>query len=199
MFSSPRARTVAAAAFVLLASSSTALAQSCYYPDGSLPTDYEFVPCTGDSVSSCCIPSEGDVCLASGVCYFKSGEYPFRGACTDKSWSSSKCPQYCMNREQSLIPPAHFSSPNSSFASIHLGTITKLTCNVIKSSLVHGKPWSNVAIQNTAALKADQTCRVAMMRALPSRLTSLTSLTTTCLSLAYLQRPSHRRACLTPQ
>lgn len=138
MFSSPQARTVAVV--VLLAASSTAMAQSCYYPDGSLPTDYEYVPCTGDSVSSCCIPSEGDVCLASGACYYKSRNYPFRGACTDKSWTSSKCPQYCMNREQSPIPPAH------------LETIIKFICNVIKSDLVHGKPWLNVVIPNTAAL-----------------------------------------------
>lgn len=133
-------RTPRTAAVVLLAASSTALAQSCYYPDGSLPTDYVYVPCTGDSVSSCCIPSEGDVCLASGACYYKSGNYPFRGACTDKSWSSSKCPKFCMSREQSPIPPAHFSSPYPSFSSIHLKTITKLTCNAIKSSLVDGKP-----------------------------------------------------------
>lgn len=105
MLPSPRARIVAI--FVLFAASSTALAQSCYYPDGSIPKDFEYVPCTGESVSSCCIPKEGDVCLASGLCYYTTGSYPFRGACTDKSWGSSKCPLYCLNREQSPFPPAH--------------------------------------------------------------------------------------------
>ena len=151
MLSSPRVRTVALV--VLLAASSTVLAQSCYYPDGSLPTDYEYVPCTGDTVSSCCIPSEGDLCLASGACYYPKDGYPFRGACTDKTWSSSKCPQYCMDREQPPIPPAH------------LKTIIKLTCNVVKSDVMHGKPWLNVVVPNTAALRAHQTCRAATMRA----------------------------------
>lgn len=150
MLSSPRARTVAV--FVLFSASSTVLAQSCYYPDGSLPTDYVYVPCTGESVSSCCIPSEGDVCLASGLCYYQTGNYPFRGACTDKSWGSSKCPQYCLNREQSPFPPAH------------LKTIIKLTCNVVKRNVMDGMPWLNVVVPNTAALR-HQTWRVATMRA----------------------------------
>lgn len=141
MVFSPRTRT---AAVVLLAASSTALAQSCYYPDGSLPTDYVYVPCTGDSVSSCCIPSEGDVCLASGACYYKSRNYPFRGACTDKSWSSSKCPKFCMNREQSPqsqpAQPSFLESLSLLLFHSSQDPSLKLTCNGIKSSLVDGKP-----------------------------------------------------------
>ncbi|KAH0543609.1 hypothetical protein FGG08_002047 [Glutinoglossum americanum] len=61
-----------------------ASAQNCYYPDGSLATDYHYQLCTGDTYTTCCIPSEGD------------GAYPFRGACTDQSWSSDSCPKFCM-------------------------------------------------------------------------------------------------------
>jgi hypothetical protein len=69
----------------------------CYYPNGSNATDYTYVPCKGGSgVSSCCIPSEGDVCLSNGLCYYDHGSYPFRGACTDKSWKSPSCPTWCI-------------------------------------------------------------------------------------------------------
>ncbi|KAI9856839.1 MAG: hypothetical protein M1824_005212 [Vezdaea acicularis] len=86
--------------FSLLLSStlySTAQAQICYYPNGLVPTDYDYVPCTGDSTSSCCIPSEGDICLSNGLCQFgKDSTYYFRGACTDKTWAKNGgCPSYC--------------------------------------------------------------------------------------------------------
>jgi len=64
---------------------SRTVAQNCYYPDGGLATDYTYQPCVGGGgVSSCCIPSEGDKCLSNGLCYWPSGAYPFRGACTGK-------------------------------------------------------------------------------------------------------------------
>ncbi|OCL13945.1 hypothetical protein AOQ84DRAFT_74884 [Glonium stellatum] len=68
---------------------------SCYYPDGTFPTDYSYEPCTGDQYSSCCIPSEGDQCLSNGLCYYTGGQYAFRGACTDKTWQASQCFQHC--------------------------------------------------------------------------------------------------------
>lgn len=68
---------------------------SCYYPDGTFPTDYSYEPCTGDQYSTCCIPSEGDQCLSNGLCYYPGGEYAFRGACTDKTWQASQCFQHC--------------------------------------------------------------------------------------------------------
>lgn len=68
----------------------------CYYPDGSIPTDYIYVACTNNAVSSCCIPSEGDICQDSGLCYYPPSGSLFRGACTDKTWDSSDCPQVCV-------------------------------------------------------------------------------------------------------
>ena len=41
---------------------------SSYYPDGSFPSDYVYVPCSGDESTSCCIMSEGDQCLSNGTC-----------------------------------------------------------------------------------------------------------------------------------
>ncbi|KAF2491805.1 hypothetical protein BU16DRAFT_542893 [Lophium mytilinum] len=72
-----------------------AISASCYYPDGSFPTDYAYQACTGDQFSSCCIPAEGDLCLSNGLCQFGKGGYFFRGACTDKDWNSPNCLQHC--------------------------------------------------------------------------------------------------------
>src|ERR1700760_657620 len=54
---------------------------TCYYPDGSVANDYAYVPCTGSQYSTCCNPSEGDVCLSNGLCYWQ-GHFPYRAACT---------------------------------------------------------------------------------------------------------------------
>ncbi|KAF2810127.1 uncharacterized protein BDZ99DRAFT_570749 [Mytilinidion resinicola] len=74
---------------------------SCYYPDGTFPTDYIYTPCTGDTYSSCCIASEGDQCLSNGLCEYPGGDYVFRGACTDKTWEAPECFQHCKTGDSS--------------------------------------------------------------------------------------------------
>ncbi|OCK79359.1 hypothetical protein K432DRAFT_405676 [Lepidopterella palustris CBS 459.81] len=74
---------------------STLTAPCSYYPDGSFPQDYTYQACTGDTYSSCCIPSEGDQCMSNGLCFYPGGQYLFRGACTDKTWSAKECFQHC--------------------------------------------------------------------------------------------------------
>lgn len=71
------------------------VAATCYYPDGSVAGTYTWVPCksTG-TASTCCIPSEGDVCMADGLCNWV-GHYYFRGACTDSTWQDPSCAQVC--------------------------------------------------------------------------------------------------------
>lgn len=63
----------------------------CYYPDGSIPTDYVWEPCTGANYSSCCVPSEGDVCQADGLCYYPAENLAYRGTCTDRTWNDPSC------------------------------------------------------------------------------------------------------------
>jgi hypothetical protein len=75
----------------------------CYYPDGSIPTDYDWQPCTGAQYSSCCIPSEGDICQENGLCYFPDEGLDYRGTCTDITWTDPSCPQICVNGE--YFPP----------------------------------------------------------------------------------------------
>lgn len=90
------------------------VAQVCYYPDGTVADDFNYQPCSGASggtYTSCCVPEEGDICLSNGLCYFPSrpprGNYIYRGACTDQSWSNPACAQSCIqdkpNTYESLL------------------------------------------------------------------------------------------------
>ncbi|KAH8590949.1 hypothetical protein B0O99DRAFT_280149 [Bisporella sp. PMI_857] len=63
----------------------------CYYPDGSIPTDYLYEPCTGAEFSTCCIPSEGDICQENGLCWYPLVNATFRGTCTDRTWNDPAC------------------------------------------------------------------------------------------------------------
>lgn len=64
-------------------------AQSCYYPDGT-PTDVD-APCPD---SDLCCPLNWQ-CLSNGLCYDPSNDYYERRTCTDRSWESEDCPNFC--------------------------------------------------------------------------------------------------------
>jgi len=66
---------------VLLCGTHVLSSSQCYYPDGSLATDYPYIPCTGSQFASCCNAAEGDACLSNGLCSWP-GNYPYRAACT---------------------------------------------------------------------------------------------------------------------
>ncbi|KAI9155574.1 hypothetical protein HJFPF1_08160 [Paramyrothecium foliicola] len=76
------------------------VSQVCYYPDGSVAT--EQFPCTNDEGGTFCC-ADGEACLANKLCYFNSTSifddtfrhFNYRGSCTDKSWQSENCPDYC--------------------------------------------------------------------------------------------------------
>ncbi|KAE9366561.1 hypothetical protein N431DRAFT_548403 [Stipitochalara longipes BDJ] len=63
----------------------------CYYPDGSIPTDWVWEPCTGAKYSSCCVPAEGDICQPDGLCYYPDEGITYRGTCTDRTWNDPSC------------------------------------------------------------------------------------------------------------
>ncbi len=63
----------------------------CYYPDGSIPTDHIWEPCTGSKFSSCCVPTEGDICQPDGLCYWPPNQMAYRGACTDRTFKDPSC------------------------------------------------------------------------------------------------------------
>lgn len=70
--------------------------QACYFPDGAVAT--HDTPChtlsTGDGASACC--ADADVCLDNHLCLAQAGgEVISRGSCTDETWESPECSQYC--------------------------------------------------------------------------------------------------------
>ena len=71
-------------------------AQTCYYPDGSVASADSpcHSPSIKDGASACC--NSVDICLNNGLCLSQSGgEMISRGSCTDQSWQSIECSQYC--------------------------------------------------------------------------------------------------------
>ncbi|KAF2683507.1 hypothetical protein K458DRAFT_419104 [Lentithecium fluviatile CBS 122367] len=77
------------------------VAASCYYPDGSFPSDYTYTECSGDGISTCCIQDNGMQCLSNGLCYSEASNYMYRGGCTDKSWQDEGCFQHCKGTSDS--------------------------------------------------------------------------------------------------
>ena len=75
----------------------TIRAQTCYYPDGSV--SHRDTPCRVlpyGQASPCC--GATDICLDNDYCLAQSGpEVVTRGSCTDSSWQSGECPQYCQD------------------------------------------------------------------------------------------------------
>ena len=71
-------------------------AQTCYYPDGTVaPGD---TPCRSPSIgegsSACC--AKAHICLSNSLCLHTDGQEAIaRGSCTDETWQSSECAQYC--------------------------------------------------------------------------------------------------------
>ncbi|KAB2574296.1 hypothetical protein DBV05_g7025 [Lasiodiplodia theobromae] len=100
-------------------------AATCYYPDGSKATDYQYVPYPNASTvsfRSCCIPSENDTYLDNGLCYFpvnpstpSHGNYIYRGGCTDQSWRSDACASKCTSNTPNLYESVLYCSNNDKF------------------------------------------------------------------------------------
>lgn len=87
---------ISISSFLLLFYVSSALAaNTCYFPDG-LPSSDE--PCDPDALFTQCCGSRS-ACLTNGLCILEAsndtGINYARGTCTDKTWSSSLCPQQC--------------------------------------------------------------------------------------------------------
>ena len=74
---------------------------TCYFVNGDLAPQH--VPCFPDKVSAggdsaCCLMSNGDVCLDTGIC-LSVGGLTYQGACTDQNWQSNSCPHRCADRK----------------------------------------------------------------------------------------------------
>ena len=72
---------------------STALAQKCYVPNGEeVSDDTPCNPTSSDQASACC--SRYDTCLSNGLC-LEADMTLNRGSCTDRTWKSKGCAQWC--------------------------------------------------------------------------------------------------------
>ncbi|KAK4181260.1 hypothetical protein QBC36DRAFT_227644 [Triangularia setosa] len=80
---------------------STAI-NKCYYPGGGEALDD--VPCDPDAeVSVCCGRStSGGGCLSNKLCMGTDGRMS-RGSCTDNTWMSPECPNFCTVLRQGIV------------------------------------------------------------------------------------------------
>ena len=79
--------------------------QTCYFPDGSKATSDTAChdPSPGDNGASACCNSL-DACLESHLCLEQSGGPMIsRGSCTDQTWQSQECSQYCADGKKIFI------------------------------------------------------------------------------------------------
>lgn len=70
--------------------------QACFYPDGKNATG--LFPCKPDAETSHCC-READLCLTNGMCFSSGLNSIVRRGCTDKTWKSPDCPNYCALEE----------------------------------------------------------------------------------------------------
>jgi hypothetical protein len=101
MSSSSARRALLFSALLALLSSSSA--QTCYNQDDT--TDTTAIPCypsnsTGSSQSFCC--PVGRQCYTNGLCGPSDTDPNYgRLSCTDYTWRSPDCPQFCLSNDQS--------------------------------------------------------------------------------------------------
>lgn len=129
-------------------------AQTCYYPDGSVSS--HDTPChsisTGDGASACC--GYSDICLDNGLCLAQSGaEITSRGSCTDETWQSPQCSQFCEDGNHLFEIPRNLFHRNSCYGLIlmlilvlqSIGAAGRL-CNSFSTSRNKNNQCSAVAL-----------------------------------------------------
>lgn len=76
---------------------------NCYLPDKKTIAFGE-IPCTSDTYAACCAPDA--YCLQNGLCL--TNLTLLRGSCTDQTWTSPNCAQFCQdttpNKNTSISP-----------------------------------------------------------------------------------------------
>lgn len=92
---------------ILLSISLRLVAAVCYYPDGSVSPQDTACLNNGDN-STCC--GQGYACLSNNICEATGDEIKkpgaslyVRGSCTDPTWRSNNCPQFCINPDYDLL------------------------------------------------------------------------------------------------
>jgi len=74
----------------------------CFQPNGNITASD--LPCDPNAaVSVCCGRNNGWVCLGNGMCWLPGLGALGRGTCTDRTWQSPDCPQYCTQSSSSTL------------------------------------------------------------------------------------------------
>ncbi len=99
--------------FVLAFPAISSASATCYFRNGNVAGS-SYAPCninatgTTNSHSACCSTSNGDVCLASGLCLYpgvasgNSFSFFFANGCTDKNLADSSCQTFCPSTTSSF-------------------------------------------------------------------------------------------------
>lgn len=92
-------RNIAVVLVILLGNNDNVLAQNgvvpgCYFPNQAIVLNAYACSLTSNN-SACC--AVGHICLDNGLCTPGNGQI-IRGGCTDQTWNSPECPQYCLRR-----------------------------------------------------------------------------------------------------
>lgn len=117
-------------------------AEACYYPDGSVAA--LDTPChsssTGGGASACC--TYPDICLDNKLCLAQGGVSDAavisRGSCTDQTWKSSGCSQYCADVDPSGYAFVHLyeMNPNPVFCCSPVDSLNNTCVDITKGSAV---------------------------------------------------------------
>ncbi|KAI4163211.1 MAG: hypothetical protein LQ342_003144 [Letrouitia transgressa] len=84
---------------VVLATSSTLAASTCYAPNGTAIIDeFPYTPCnTNDEFSMCCRITTTDTCRPDGLCDSGWDGKVWRDYCTDPTWEDPSCVKLCVD------------------------------------------------------------------------------------------------------
>jgi hypothetical protein len=84
-----------------------AIAQTCYYPDGSVVNHPDFKPCHAGRTSMCCATNrtgpDVNSCEGDDTCLQQDSQTFWRESCTDPNWGPG-CLQLCRSGMSMEIP-----------------------------------------------------------------------------------------------
>jgi hypothetical protein len=119
----------------------------CYYPNGDVTTSD--VPCSDTTAESACC-SVGYICLSNGICMQSNDSIEaqsfssyVRGSCTDQTWRSSYCPNFCVNAN---APYSDDTAGGEGMAKCPNTTIDMYYCVDFDQSAVNCETRQNVVI-----------------------------------------------------
>lgn len=156
-----RLRVLAVASLLLRAVS----AQTCYYPDGLTPSDD--IPCNSNAAASSCCPT-GSFCMDNGLCF--GGGVVSRASCSDQSWASAECAQYCTDGTSRLTDM----KPESGLTSVTVNASTSISLTACDaSSRTFACGLNNTQCSNTHSTFTMKDGNALVLR--PSQIEALTA------------------------